>query len=86
MIRVKVKATHKHVLCPISIALAKREYLVIIRDNFVQILVKNICCDPSSEPSGRDGSDEGSQHMVSFKNKKNYPELSVSIFSYLELC
>ena len=24
---------------------------------------QNICCDPSSEPSPRDGSDEGSQHV-----------------------
>ena len=30
-----------------------------------------ICCDPSSESSRRDGSDEGSQHMVSMKTKKN---------------
>ena len=29
-----------------------------------------MCCDPSSEPSHRDGSDEGSQHMVSMRNKK----------------
>ena len=26
-------------------------------------LVETTCCDPSSEPSLRDGSDEGSQHM-----------------------
>ena len=32
----------------------------------------NIHCDPSSEPSCRDGSDEGSQHMVSVRNKKSY--------------
>ena len=32
-------------------ALDKREYLMIIRDNFLLILHKNICCDPSSEPS-----------------------------------
>ena len=36
------------------------------------ILHKNIHCDPSSEPSRRGGSDEGSQHMVSMINKKNY--------------
>ena len=30
-----------------------------------------MCYDPSSEPSRRDGSDEGSQHMVSMRNKKN---------------
>ena len=46
MIRVKVKATYKHVLCPISIVLDKREYLVIIRDNFVQILVKTYVVTP----------------------------------------
>ena len=27
------------------------------------IFLKTICCDPSSEPSRGDGSDEGSQHM-----------------------
>ena len=26
----------------------------------------------------RDSSDEGSQHMVSLRNKKNYPELSLN--------
>ena len=35
------------------------------------ILHKIICCDPSSDPSRRDGSHEGSQHMVSIRNKKN---------------
>ena len=33
-----------------SRALDKREYLVIIGDNLL-ILVKNVCCDLSSEPS-----------------------------------
>ena len=33
---------------------------------------KNIFCDPSLEPSRRDGSNEGSQHMFSLGNKKNY--------------
>ena len=33
--------------------------------------VQNICCDPSLEPSHRDGSNEGSQCMISLKNKKN---------------
>ena len=45
---------------------------MIIMDNFLLILYKNICCDPSSEPSQRDSSDEGSQHMVLLINKKNY--------------
>ena len=36
----------------------------------MSVLHKNISCDPTSE-SSRDGSDEGSQHMVSVGNKKN---------------
>ena len=32
------------------------------------ILQKTVCCDPSSEPSQRDSSDEGSQHIVSMRN------------------
>ena len=53
---------------------------MIIRDNFL-ILVKIICCDPSSVPSCRDGSDEGSQHMVSLRNKKYYPKSSSNTLS-----
>ena len=44
------------------------------------VLHKNICCDPSSEPS-RDGSDEGSQHMVSRRSKKNYHQILPLIYS-----
>ena len=51
---------------------------MIIRDNFLLILHKNICCDPSSGPSHQDGADEGSQHMVSVRNKKNYQILPLS--------
>ena len=36
-------------------------------------LIGTICCDPSSEPSQRDGSDEGSQHMFLCRINKNYP-------------
>ena len=32
-------------------------------------------CDPSSEQSRLDGSDEGSQHMISMRNKKNYNQI-----------
>ena len=35
-------------------------------------LNKNMCCDPLSELSRQDGSNEGSQHMFSLRNKKNY--------------
>ena len=44
------------------------EYLMIIL-----FLNETICCDPSSEPSCQDGSDEGSQHMFSCRINKNYP-------------
>ena len=43
------------------------------------ILHKDIHCDPSSELSHEDGSDEGPQHMISMRNKKNYPSV---IFKY----
>ena len=46
------------------------------------ILHKNICCDPSSEPSHRDGSDEGSQHIVSIRNKKNYPSVIIKYLCF----
>ena len=58
-------------------ALDKKEYFVIIRDNFCQFCTKNLCCDPSSDPSRQDSSDEGSQHMVSIRNKKNYPSVII---------
>ena len=31
---------------------------------FFLFLIETICCDPSSEPSQKDSSDEGSQHRV----------------------
>ena len=41
------------------------------------ILHKNICCDPKPEPSHWDGSYEGSQQMVSMRNKKKYPSIII---------
>ena len=40
---------------------------MIIRGIFLLILPKNICCDPSSEPSRRDDSDEGSTYSCDEK-------------------
>ena len=54
---------------------------MIIRDNILLFLLKNICCDPSSEPSQRDGSDEGSQRMVLMRNKKNYHQILLLIWT-----
>ena len=36
------------------------------------IFHKNLCCDPSLEPSRQDGSIEWSQHTFLLRNKKNY--------------
>ena len=36
-------------------------------------LQENIHCDPSLEPSRRDGSNEESQCMFVWSNKENYP-------------
>ena len=52
-----------------------------IRD-FLLILPKIIYCESSSEPSRRVGSDERSQHMVSMRNKKNYPQNKYQIPPY----
>ena len=40
---------------------------------FLLFLFETICCDPSSEPSREDGSDEGSQHMVLYRINKKHP-------------
>ena len=47
--------------------------------------IETISCDPWSEPSCRDGSDEGLQHMFSCRINKNYSLLSPNTPSYLEL-
>ena len=36
----------------------------------INIPHQNIFCDPALEPSHRDGSNEGSQHMFLMRNKK----------------
>ena len=38
----------------------------------MMMMMKNIFYDPSLEPSCKDNSNEGSQHMFSLRNKKNY--------------
>ena len=67
-------------------ALDKREYLMMFDGYFFSFLNETICCDPSSEPSQRDGSDDGSQLMVLCRIIKIYPQLSSNTPSYLELC
>ena len=43
-----------------------------IRDNLGIFLHKNIFCDLSLELSCQDGSNKGSQHMFSLRNKKHH--------------
>ena len=50
---------------------------MIIRDIIGKFCIRNICCDPSSEPSCQDSLNEGSHHMVSTRNKKNYPSIII---------
>ena len=47
--------------------------LKIIQRSFFLFLNENICCDPSLEPSQRDGSDDESHYMFLWKNRNNYP-------------
>ena len=42
------------------------------KDNLGISIYASPFCDPSLEPSYRDSSNEGSQHMFSLRNKKNY--------------
>ena len=53
---------------------------MIIKNN----CFRNVCCDPACEPSRRDGSDEGSQEMVSMRNKKKKPSF-ITKYSQLSL-
>ena len=47
----------------------------------MSVLHKNLCCDPSTRPFQQDSSNEGSQPMVSAKNKKNYPLVIIKYLS-----
>ena len=58
---------------------------MIIEGYFFLFLMKTIRCDSSSDPSRRDGSDEGSHHMFLCRIKKSYSKLLSNTPSYLEL-
>ena len=47
-------------------------------------LNENISCDPSLEPSQRDGSNEESRDMFLWINVENYPYIIPVTRSYLE--
>ena len=69
--------------CPNVYRSLKREYLVIIRDNFCLFWLRTYVVT-LVRLSRWDGSDEGSQHMVLLRNKKNCLELSSNTPSYLD--
>ena len=58
---------------------------MIIEVYFRLFLAETTCCDPSSEPSHRDGSGNGSQCMFLCRINKHYPKFSTNTPSYLEL-
>ena len=62
-------------------AVDKREYLLKIRDNFCLFSIKTYVVTPHQNRLS-----EGSQHMISVRNKKNYPSINIKCSSYLELC
>ena len=45
----------------------------VFDDNLFLFLIETICCDPSSELSCRNSSDEGSQHMFICRINENIP-------------
>ena len=47
---------------------------ILLRKSLL-FLRENICCDPSLEPSRRDGSNERSQYMFKWGNKKKIPKI-----------
>ena len=46
---------------------------MITEGQFFYFLIETVCCDPSTEPSHQDSSDEGSQHRILCRTDKNYP-------------
>ena len=70
-------------------ALDKREYLVIIRDNFCQFCMITYVVTPYLNRLAETVQMRGhipSQHIVLMRNKKNYPSVIIKHSSYLELC
>ena len=60
-----------------------RGILRIIQRYFFLFLKENICCDTSLEPSQRDGSNDGSQNMFSWRISEIWiiiPKLSLLPF------
>ena len=50
---------------------------IIFQNEYIRITDIWLCCDPSSEPSHRDGSDEDHNIMVSLRNMKIYPSIII---------
>ena len=57
---------------------------MIIGDNFYPFCTKTYVVTPHL--NHLKGSDEGSQHKVSMRNKKNYPSIIIKYSSYPKIC
>ena len=55
---------------------------MIIMGSYSQVLHKNICCGYSLEAPQRGASNEYPQDMILWKNKKNYPRISIECSSF----
>ena len=64
MIRPFYYYTPQHIVHIYIRALDKREHSIILF-----LIIETICCDPSSEPSQSDGSDEGSQYTSVYSTR-----------------
>ena len=53
---------------------------IFFKDDFFLFLTENICCDPSLEPSLRNGSNDGSRHKS--PNQPCYLFLSGALSNY----
>ena len=58
--------------CPLSWPQSLPKRVIPMRDIFSYLSLETICCDASSEPSHRDGSDKGSQHMFLCRTDRKY--------------
>ena len=65
-----LNCVHQAVLMRVHNIVLCRNKTGVIDDSF--FLIETICCDPSSEPSQRDGSYEGSKHMVLCRINTHY--------------
>ena len=60
--------------------------LLFYHKNILRPIIRTIFCDPSLEPSPRDGSNDGSQNMFLWRNMGIYPLILCVTPSYHWKC